>query len=303
MKEGKPISAEEQAKQIITIGEQTVKKMKAKGFAITYSANADQTRDTYLGYCSGKDIDIKGSNQASVIEEIHNQIRSRDFKGDKGSFRILPISTCLHAGGIGKIKKNNIIYDLSNIACYLGAQANENGEHWVIFGWKNQITGKKFAIGGGVSKLYQADDALIQDTLQYFELVNFKHEPTEGPILEIFSELKIAFELGKETGEPLAYARSFMKDSEEEAQSSDDDNSSFGVDGWDGSDLTFAQFTINYGLEPSSSSSASPLISCGILGNLDADKTTTSKEKNQDEASASNSKLGKQESYRSGLTD
>jgi hypothetical protein len=277
-KDNKDITAEKQAETMIAIGKEAVQEMKAIGFGYTFSANLDQTREAYKKYCNGEEVKINGGNQAAVVKAIQEQIHADD-KDHGVKFRVLPIPTCLKSGGYGAVTEKQIIFSLACIACYLGAQKSvqkiKKSEHWVIFGWKNQITGEDFAIGGGVSgQLTHAQYNLIQSALKYFAQGDFETKSNET-LRDAYPEIKNAYEIGEKEGDPLAYARIHLNDldyadeeiSEEVSDERSDDGFGFEMD-----DLFTEETPQNS--PHHDGGSHSPLITAGMLGKLNKKSPT-----------------------------
>ncbi len=130
------------------------------GAAITYSANHEQTLQIREAYEQGlAAAGISGGNQAKVIELVEKSLKE---EGLEHWVRIIPITTCLEIGGIGKPTQKMLEDDLNYLESLL-----KNG--WSVLGWQNQNTVKQdeYAIGGGIStQLDSAQKDFIQNTLR-----------------------------------------------------------------------------------------------------------------------------------------
>jgi hypothetical protein len=138
-----------QAKMIL----QEAESFHSKGYqqvGITYSANHDQTVEIRNVYRLGGWLtETKGGGQAQTIAEIERLLGTPEYKHLRHVFRILPISTCAHAGGKGGVKMEWLEEDLTSIKKFL----DRSGENNIVLGWQNQLTQRNnsFAIGGGFS--------------------------------------------------------------------------------------------------------------------------------------------------------
>ena len=153
---GEPIPSEIQAKVIIEKMRQILKENPTlKGCAIIYSANFDQLKQAVQTYKqNGSITGIRGMNQAGVINALEEKIQNED-KDLLGKMNVIPIPTCLKPGGEHEVTDDMTKFSLQNTACYLGSG-------WAVLGWKNQSSGDQYAIGGGVCKLPQSQNDMIQ---------------------------------------------------------------------------------------------------------------------------------------------
>lgn len=158
---GNFLSSNEQAMRIIHYASQMLE-AGAKGVAITYSANYDQTQTIQKTYSTGNwHTHTSGANQASVmaaLEELQNTI----YAPLQHKIRIAPITTMTYSNYGGKTHDQVLINDLSNVESLL-----QDG--WYLLGWINQHTSPAFAIGGGISQLPANLSNLIQAKLKEFQ--------------------------------------------------------------------------------------------------------------------------------------
>ncbi len=141
---GKGISTEDQAQQIISDIEAMLTSNSDAKIAITYSANNDQSAGIIDAYTKpgGYTFDPGAGNQGAVFTIVAQQIQA---KGWSDKVHILPISTCLHSGGVGAVSPQIVQRDAENIAKHLGAG-------WVTLGLQNQhTTGTAYSVGGGIA--------------------------------------------------------------------------------------------------------------------------------------------------------
>lgn len=155
--------ANAQAKVIL----RTVDSLHAQGFervGITYSANNDQSKTIAAIYNQGEwNTATNGGNQAAVMAAVEELLHAKEFQHMQHVFRILPITTCAQAGGIGAVEDQWLDRDLENIDNFL----KDGG---AVLGWQNQNTSKNprapFAIGGGISQqLTSEQNQRVQSTL------------------------------------------------------------------------------------------------------------------------------------------
>lgn len=137
----------QQAHEIVAI----VRKFKEQGYTqvgITYSANYDQTRKIKATYRKGDwCTDTLGSNQAQVIQIVENLLKTSAYQDLQQVFRILPITTCEHAGGVGAVQQTWLQADLDDIQHFVSRPQH------VVLGWQNENTGtSSYAVGGSISK-------------------------------------------------------------------------------------------------------------------------------------------------------
>ncbi len=167
---GKNIPNSEQADEILKKTDQLVK-AGAKGAAITYSANYDQTQDFVQAYNNGKDlVSLTGINQAEVMIKMEAKLTTPTWAHLQGKLRIAPITT-LNGYNHPVHPWNDTVWlgivktDLARIQTWLD-------EGWDMLGWINQQTQGKadpYAIGGGVAgPLPSIIQNEIQNTLKKY---------------------------------------------------------------------------------------------------------------------------------------
>ena len=160
------LSSEQQAEKILSKAAELVAD-KAKGVAITYSANYGQTRKIQQVYFAGGwNTETNGANQAAVIHAMESLLAGT-YKHLQDKMRIVPITT-MNAYDHPVTPWNQdvhmgiVITDLDRIQMYLEAG-------WYIFGWQNQETvndqSHPYAVGGGIASLSDAVSSKVQKTL------------------------------------------------------------------------------------------------------------------------------------------
>lgn len=160
------LSSEQQAEKILNKAAELVGN-KAKGVAITYSANYGQTRKIQQVYFSGGwHTETNGANQAAVVHAMESLLAGT-CKHLQGKMRVVPITT-INAYDNPVVPWNQdvlmgiVITDLDRIQTYL-----EDG--WYILGWQNQKTVSDqihpYAVGGGIANLSDVVSRKVQKTL------------------------------------------------------------------------------------------------------------------------------------------
>lgn len=160
------LSSEQQAENILNRAAELVGN-KAKGVAITYSANYGQTRKIQQVYFAGGwNTETNGANQAAVIHAMESLLAGT-YKHLQGKMRIVPITTMnAYDNSVAfwnqDVLMGIVITDLDRIQFYL-----EDG--WYILGWQNQKTVNDqfhpYAVGGGIANLSDLVSSKIQKTL------------------------------------------------------------------------------------------------------------------------------------------
>ncbi len=154
---GNNLSASDQALAII-IEAQKLISIGSLGVAITYSANYNQTVTIHKTYKAGHwNTNTSGANQAAVMQAMES------LMGDKYSLlqrrlQIAPITTMTYSNYGGCTHRQVVESDLGYIKFLLD-------KGWDILGWQNQSSVPGYAVGGGIAKLPQEIDTLIQTTL------------------------------------------------------------------------------------------------------------------------------------------
>ncbi len=163
------LSSEQQAEKILNIAAEFVAD-KAKGVAITYSANYGQTRKIQRVYFAGGwNTETNGANQAAVMHKMESLLAG-SYKHLQNKMRIAPITT-MNAYDTPVVPWNEdvlmgiAITDLDRIQTYLE-------EGWYILGWQNHRTANDqvhpYAVGGGIATLPDALASKIQQTLMSY---------------------------------------------------------------------------------------------------------------------------------------
>jgi len=163
---------------------------------LTYSSNFDQTMGIRR---RGSLYPVSGGGQATVISIIQELITS-EYSDCKNNFDILPITTSLHAGGIGKTSFEILEDDLQHISRFV----KEGG---IALGWQSEPLSDDFAIGGGYSgeDVYTpAQSTFVQTNLQNFQKGQFDIEKTRGCRPEatnrVAIDLRTSFTTAVQTG-------------------------------------------------------------------------------------------------------
>ena len=144
-KNGTSVSTYDQAVKILD----EVAKLHAKGYkqvGITYSANQDQTAAIAKAYGKNQwntNATAGGANQAVVMLQVEELLKTKKYKHLQQVFRIVPITTM----------RPNTSATNEEVRDSLTAADNfMNGEGNVLLGWQNQKTQTgKLAIGDGVA--------------------------------------------------------------------------------------------------------------------------------------------------------
>jgi hypothetical protein len=151
------VPAEEQARTICHIAVRLLQEG-APGVAITYSANYGQARDICHAYASGGwRSGLSGANQAEVMMALEDLLET-DFAHLRRKLRIAPITTLTYDDFGGKTHEAVVREDLDRIEALLAAG-------WSVLGWMNQATAPRYAVGGGVVRLPEELDNMIQERL------------------------------------------------------------------------------------------------------------------------------------------
>jgi hypothetical protein len=154
---GRYVPAEEQALTICLTAMRLLQDG-APGVAITYSANYGQTRDICNTYESGGwRSDISGANQAEVMMALEDLLAT-DFAQLRHKLHIAPITTLTYDDFGDKTHEAVVREDLARIEALLAAG-------WSVLGWMNQATAPRYAVGGGVVRLPEELDKMIQERL------------------------------------------------------------------------------------------------------------------------------------------
>ncbi len=197
--DSKLISSEQQAEKILGEFRNVIIANKNMQVALVFSENCIrflEVSESYLkkNYITG----IKGANQADVVEHMENLTQNPKYLDLQNKIFYLGIPTCYQAGGIGEVPAKFLIFSLAVICCFLGAGKV------LVFGWKNQVSGEDYAIGGGVSqKLTKNQYHLIQNVLRALA-----ENPDDLQKIPIHGKkLCAAYKKGRETGDPLDFTR------------------------------------------------------------------------------------------------
>jgi len=154
---GRYVPAKEQACTIFHIAVRLLQEG-APGVAITYSANYGQTREICNTYESGGwRSNISGANQAEVMMALEDLLEI-DYAHLRRKLRIAPITTLSYDDFGGKAHEAVVREDLDRIEAMLL-------EGWAVLGWMNQDTTPRYAVGGGVVRLPEELDKMIQEGL------------------------------------------------------------------------------------------------------------------------------------------
>lgn len=162
---GNRVADSEQAQQILTKATALIA-AGAKGVAITYSANYDQTVEIGKTYGAGDwNTHTSGSNQASVMMNMEILMGSTE-SALAHTMRIAPITTMTYNtignGYGGHTHKEVVEQDLKNIKSLLD-------DGWAVLGWINQKSKPNYGVGGGVTKSLPTElKDLIQTTLKQY---------------------------------------------------------------------------------------------------------------------------------------
>ncbi len=197
--DGKLIPSEQQAEKILGEFRNVITANKDMQVALVFSENCIrllEVSESYLkkNYITG----IKGANQADVVEHMENLTQNVKYLDLQNKIFYLGIPTCYQAGGHGEVPDKFLIFSLAVICCFLGTGGV------LAFGWKNQMSGEDYAIGGGISqKLTKNQYNLIQNVLRVLG-----EKPDDLQKIPIHGEkLYAAYQKGRETGDPLDFTR------------------------------------------------------------------------------------------------
>jgi hypothetical protein len=177
-KDGRGLSAEDQAKAILQKGQELIKSG-AKGVGILFSANYGQTCTIEETYQKGEWLTgTDGAHQAKVMCLMESLLNTDIYKRLQGKVRIVPITTMNAYDPAHLVKPWNDRVHLEIVKTDLGKIKTYLEEGWDILGWQNQETIKNsrhpYAIGGGVARISTNIANEIQDTLLQYAL-NFKN--------------------------------------------------------------------------------------------------------------------------------
>lgn len=211
------------------------------GFGITYSANAQQTRDCMTAYAASSDTKplqptISGANQAQVVgliiaflrqaAEAVRQGRTHRYQSLINRFRIIPITTMDADGPENFAKSKEVLRSIIYLFNYLGAG-------WQIYAWQNQLSHtNRFAVGGGMAKdipgAADQNKKIIQPALRFAADIP---EPSADTRLE--KELEDLYIKAQEEGEKdHEFYKKYKDDSQLYKQSVAPSSPSSGFLGW-----------------------------------------------------------------------
>jgi hypothetical protein len=143
-------SSQKQAAEIFDYLSQVVSKYPNEKVAITYSANSAQADDIYAATKEGKLPKITGGNQAEVFKFLLEMVDKSPWKG---KLHVLPIPTCLQAGGAKLSTHDDVERALDNIKQHLAGG-------YIVLGLQNQncTEGSPLAIGGGIATVWNGSE-------------------------------------------------------------------------------------------------------------------------------------------------
>lgn len=212
---------------------------------ITYSANNDQTEEQiYRNYFSDLDKENKkkhpsyinnkwkltnvgGTGQAAVMEQVeillNDNSEENPYRHLRKIFFILPITTCAKPSGEGAVKNDWLIRDMANLESFITKGRG------LVLGWQNEVANqdanKKYAVGGGMSRLADAtakmEDGTLQDDWVQTQLIQKAtdhknpnlalYKPTEKPAFYKPAERKFTEISPNKSEKPKSQAKQVSK--------------------------------------------------------------------------------------------
>lgn len=170
---GDDLSAPDQALAIIVEAQKLIS-IGTLGVAITYSANYDQAVTIHKTYEAGHwNTNTSGANQAAVMQAMESLMRGK-YSSLQRRLQIAPITTMTYSDYGGRTHQQVVESDLEYLKFLLD-------KGWDILGWQNQSSIPGYAIGGGIVKLPQKIDTLIQTTLAKYA-VDYASDALSEPI-------------------------------------------------------------------------------------------------------------------------